>query len=176
MRDTLDTLFPGWLSAIALLVGVLVAVVALVALLRRVLHGPARPEDRGKTRSEREADHVRRAYFEKERRMREIRARRRAQQRVFEGSETYAGESPRERRRRGPAPGRPADPEREHAEALGLSPPFTPEAIKRAFKARIGQYHPDRVAPLGEKLRLLAEEETKKINAAYRFFRDRYGF
>ena len=36
------------------------------------------------------------------------------------------------------------------------------------------EYHPDRVAALGPKLREVAEHETKKINAAYEFFTAKY--
>ena len=36
------------------------------------------------------------------------------------------------------------------------------------------EYHPDKVVALGPKLRELAENETKKINAAYEFFTDKY--
>ena len=36
------------------------------------------------------------------------------------------------------------------------------------------EYHPDRVAALGPKLREVAEQETKKINAAYEFFTAKY--
>jgi DnaJ-domain-containing protein 1 len=38
----------------------------------------------------------------------------------------------------------------------------------------MAEYHPDKVANLGSKLRELAEEEAKKINAAYEFFRTKY--
>jgi DnaJ like chaperone protein len=38
------------------------------------------------------------------------------------------------------------------------------------------QYHPDRVAHLGPKLREVAEHEMKEINEAYDFFRRKYGF
>ena len=39
----------------------------------------------------------------------------------------------------------------------------------------MAEYHPDKAASLGAKLRDLAEEETKKINAAYEFFCAKYG-
>lgn len=32
---------------------------------------------------------------------------------------------------------------------------------------RVSEYHPDKVATLGEELRKLAEEKTKQINEAY---------
>jgi DnaJ-domain-containing protein 1 len=42
----------------------------------------------------------------------------------------------------------------------------TVEEIKRAFRKRMQEYHPDRVASLGIHLRALAEGETKRINRA----------
>jgi TPR repeat protein len=39
--------------------------------------------------------------------------------------------------------------------------------IKRAYKAKMRDYHPDRVNNLGVKLKKLAEHESKRINAAY---------
>ena len=42
-------------------------------------------------------------------------------------------------------------------------------AIKAAYKKKIMQYHPDKVENLGPLLKKVAEEETKKINAAYSF-------
>jgi DnaJ-domain-containing protein 1 len=39
--------------------------------------------------------------------------------------------------------------------------------IERAYRAKISQYHPDKVAQLGEDIRQLAEAKSKEINAAY---------
>lgn len=50
---------------------------------------------------------------------------------------------------------------------LGLSHSATIEEVKEAYKARIKQTHPDRVHGLSPVFRQLAEEETKKLNAAY---------
>jgi DnaJ-domain-containing protein 1 len=38
--------------------------------------------------------------------------------------------------------------------------------IKRAYKKKMMEYHPDKVANLGKKLRSLAEHEAKNLNAA----------
>ena len=37
----------------------------------------------------------------------------------------------------------------------------------RAYKRRISEYHPDKVAQMGEEIRALAERRSKEINAAY---------
>jgi hypothetical protein len=51
---------------------------------------------------------------------------------------------------------------------LGLSPAAAIEDVKDAYKALIKQNHPDRVHGMAPVFRMLAEAETKKINAAYR--------
>lgn len=51
-------------------------------------------------------------------------------------------------------------------EILNVSPNATEDEVKAAHRDKIKQYHPDRVSSLGDKLRLVAEEESKKINAA----------
>jgi len=50
---------------------------------------------------------------------------------------------------------------------LQLAPRATVQEIKSAFRKRMQEYHPDRVASLGIHLRAVAEEETKRINRAY---------
>lgn len=105
---------------------------------------------------------VRNKYFEKERRARDQRARR--------------------ARETGPPPAAdpdvpgPVDLDRLHRATLGLDGELTVKAIKLAYRERMWEYHPDRVAGLGVKLRRMAEEETKRINEAYVYFRQRYGF
>ena len=61
-----------------------------------------------------------------------------------------------------------------HAQILGLRGRVTLTDIKRHYRERMLEYHPDRVAALGPKLREVAELETKKINAAYEFFTAKY--
>ena len=41
------------------------------------------------------------------------------------------------------------------------------EDIQRAYKKLMSQYHPDKVASLGEDLRAVAESKSKEINGAY---------
>lgn len=52
-------------------------------------------------------------------------------------------------------------------EELKVSPTASVTEIQQAYKSLIRQYHPDKVATLGEELRALAEEKSKAINAAY---------
>lgn len=51
---------------------------------------------------------------------------------------------------------------------LGTTPSSTNEQVRHAYREKIAQYHPDKVANLGAELRALAEERTKAINEAYR--------
>lgn len=50
---------------------------------------------------------------------------------------------------------------------LGLTAEALPIDIKAAYKKKISEYHPDRVGVFGAKIKQLAEEETRQINAAY---------
>lgn len=50
---------------------------------------------------------------------------------------------------------------------LGVAPDATHEQIVAAYRQQISQYHPDKVASLGDDLRTFAEARTKAINAAY---------
>ncbi len=61
-----------------------------------------------------------------------------------------------------------------HSRTLGLSGHFSFTDVKRQYYERIKEYHPDKVAALGPKLKELAEAESKKINAAYEFFTERF--
>jgi hypothetical protein len=125
----------------------------------------------GNTRSwgGRDHDRMRHKYFEKERRARAQRARTR---------HTHAAHGAADREPSSSAPNvpGPVNLERLHRETLGLTARITPETVRKAYKERVREYHPDQVARLGVKLRVLAEEETKRINEAYAYFRKRYGF
>lgn len=65
------------------------------------------------------------------------------------------------------APMQEKDPgQRTHWEVLGIPFGSSVEVIRAAFKRRCLEYHPDRVAHLGERLRAVAEQEIKHINRA----------
>lgn len=52
-------------------------------------------------------------------------------------------------------------------DVLGVPPDATQEQIVSAYRARMSEYHPDKVANLGPDIRALAEQKAKEINAAY---------
>ncbi len=60
------------------------------------------------------------------------------------------------------APSRPA-----WHEVLDVPASAGLDEIRAAYKLHISQYHPDKVATLGDELRALAERKTKEIGAAY---------
>ena len=46
------------------------------------------------------------------------------------------------------------------------------DAIKAAYRARMGEYHPDKVAHLGEALQEVAHEKSQEIQRAYQLLKD----
>jgi DnaJ like chaperone protein len=59
----------------------------------------------------------------------------------------------------------------QHYATLGLEQGASMEEIKKAYRKLSMQYHPDKVAHLGNEFRAVAEEKMKEINAAYDFFK-----
>ncbi len=59
---------------------------------------------------------------------------------------------------------------------LGIDDNSTNDQIKDAYKRRIREYHPDKVAALGSDLQELAERKTIEINEAYQFLKKFRGF
>jgi len=52
-------------------------------------------------------------------------------------------------------------------EVLGVSETADLAQIEYAYRVKISQYHPDKVAQMGEDIRQLAEAKSKDINTAY---------
>lgn len=66
------------------------------------------------------------------------------------------------------------DPEKHFAQILGLKGPCSKNDVKEAYRNLAAQYHPDKAAHLGPKLRAQAEEEMKRINEAFAYFKRKY--
>lgn len=58
-----------------------------------------------------------------------------------------------------------------HYATLGLEKGASMEEIKKAYRKLSMQYHPDKVAHLGDEFRAIAEAKMKDINAAYDYFK-----
>ena len=57
---------------------------------------------------------------------------------------------------------------------LGLDSGADFAAIKKAYRKLSMQYHPDKVAHLGDEFKGVAEEKMKEINAAYDYFKRKF--
>lgn len=69
-------------------------------------------------------------------------------------------------------PGGPADLSKASGElnayeVLGISPSASTEEVHAAFRAQMQQYHPDKVAHLGDELQQLAHQKSQQILRAY---------
>jgi DnaJ like chaperone protein len=51
---------------------------------------------------------------------------------------------------------------------LGVSQAAPFDEIRQAYRRRMSQYHPDKVATLGDELQALALRKTQAIEAAFR--------
>jgi len=58
-------------------------------------------------------------------------------------------------------------------QVLNLNISATHSEIKRAYKIKMKEYHPDKVAFLGVKLKQLANQESQSINAAFQTLKER---
>jgi len=65
--------------------------------------------------------------------------------------------------------------EERHYQVLGLSADATFAEIKAAYRKLSMEYHPDKVAHLGEEFHKVAEEKMKEINGAYQFLKKKFG-
>lgn len=60
----------------------------------------------------------------------------------------------------------PSSPKLPH-DILGISRRASQEEIKKAYRKKMAEYHPDKVAHLGEELQDKAAEKTREIQQAY---------
>jgi DnaJ like chaperone protein len=67
-----------------------------------------------------------------------------------------------------PPPGTNAAPESAAwYEVLGVPRNATNAQVAAAYRQRISEYHPDKVAKMGAEIRAVAERKSKQINVAY---------
>jgi len=59
------------------------------------------------------------------------------------------------------------EPEPSWYQVLEVSPSASMDQIEAAYKRRMSEYHPDKVARMGQEIREVAERKCKQINAAY---------
>ena len=96
-------------------------------------------------RRESERDRLRKKYFEKERRQRQARQR----EARFRQQHAPPRPDPDPAASERPRPEPAAHTRSEHLVVLGLEPGFSQEELRRAYRTRVAEYHPDRVASLG---------------------------
>jgi DnaJ like chaperone protein len=65
--------------------------------------------------------------------------------------------------------------EEKYFAVLGLAPGADFNEIRTAYRKLSMQYHPDKVAHLGEEFKKVAEEKMKEINGAYELLKKKYG-
>ena len=58
---------------------------------------------------------------------------------------------------------------------LGLESGADMSEIKKSYRQLSMKYHPDKVAHLGDEFKKVAEEKMKEINAAYDYFKKKFG-
>lgn len=67
-----------------------------------------------------------------------------------------------------------AQTEQHYYAVLGVTSEAEFSEIKKAYRKLSMQYHPDKVAHLGDEFKGVAEEKMKEINAAYDYFRKKF--
>jgi len=64
--------------------------------------------------------------------------------------------------------------EHKHESALGLNGQVTASEVKKAYREMLAKYHPDKVDHLGDEFKQIADQKTREIIAAYKFFCKKY--
>lgn len=68
-----------------------------------------------------------------------------------------------------------ASEESRHAKVLGLTGQITKQEIKAKYRELVTKYHPDKVSHLGDDFLEVAQRKIIEINAAYIYFKKKYG-
>ena len=63
-------------------------------------------------------------------------------------------------------------PSKSYYDLLELPPTSSPEDVKKAFRAQIARYHPDKVQHLGKEFQAMAAERAAELTEAYRILSD----
>ena len=66
--------------------------------------------------------------------------------------------------------------EQEACSILGITATANIDEIKAAYKNLIKQYHPDKVADLGDEIKKVAEKKSMEINKAYEYLKKKRNF
>jgi uncharacterized membrane protein YkvA (DUF1232 family) len=85
--------------------------------------------------------------------------------------ETRESEGPGQKERSSRAQPAASEPAFDPYEVLGIPASASAEAIESAYKARMKEYHPDKVAHLGKELQELAHRKALEIQQAYQQLR-----
>jgi DnaJ like chaperone protein len=68
----------------------------------------------------------------------------------------------------------PYNQEEQYRQILGITREDSPGDIKRKYKDLLTKYHPDKVQHLGVEFQEMAEDKTRNILEAYKFFQNQY--
>ena len=67
-----------------------------------------------------------------------------------------------------------AQREKHFCQVLGIQGKVTGEQIKKAYRKRIAEYHPDKVQNMAPEIRKLAERRTAELTEAYAFMKEKH--
>ncbi len=65
--------------------------------------------------------------------------------------------------------------EKRYLKILGLQGKLKVDDIKRAYRKKIAEYHPDKVQNMAPEIRKLAEVRTSELTEAYAYLKAKYG-
>ena len=65
------------------------------------------------------------------------------------------------------------DQENRYLRILGVQAKASSEQIKKAYRKRIAEYHPDKVQRMAPEIRELAQKRTAELTEAYTYFKEK---